>query len=81
MSEMRACNCVGPRYGEPVCPCMMEGYRRRALGEAALKKILGERLPPVAAEMGDECRCIVCRSDMRAIMPCVAGEDQGDARD
>ena len=32
----RACNCVGPQNGDPVCPCAMPGYRERQLGERAL---------------------------------------------
>ena len=28
-SQSRACNCVGPQNGDPVCPCMMPAYRER----------------------------------------------------
>lgn len=24
-NEMRACNCIGPQNGQPVCPCAMRG--------------------------------------------------------
>lgn len=23
--KMRACNCIGPQNGQPLCPCMMRG--------------------------------------------------------
>lgn len=26
---MSACNCIGPRNGEPLCPCMMRGAVQR----------------------------------------------------
>jgi hypothetical protein len=35
--EVHACNCVGPRNGDPVCPCMMHSYNRRKAGELALE--------------------------------------------
>ncbi|WP_066770021.1 hypothetical protein [Sphingobium sp. CCH11-B1] len=35
----RACNCVGPQNGDPVCPCAMPAYRERQLGERALEFI------------------------------------------
>jgi hypothetical protein len=25
MTTMSACNCIGPQYGQPLCPCMMRG--------------------------------------------------------
>jgi hypothetical protein len=25
------CNCIGPQSGDPVCPCMMTGYRQREM--------------------------------------------------
>ncbi len=27
--EARACNCVGPRNGQPLCPCQMRGVFQR----------------------------------------------------
>lgn len=33
----RACNCIGPQNGDPVCPCAMPAYRERQLGERALE--------------------------------------------
>jgi hypothetical protein len=26
-TEMRACNCVGPQRGQPVCPCRMSAIK------------------------------------------------------
>lgn len=42
----RACNCVGPQNGDPVCPCMMGAYREREMhrrSHETLMKILAER--------------------------------------
>ncbi len=36
-SSARACNCIGPQNGDPVCPCMMPAYRERELGKKALE--------------------------------------------
>lgn len=36
-SEARSCNCVGPRNGDPVCPCRMPAYREREAGRKALE--------------------------------------------
>lgn len=27
ISNAHACNCVGPQYGQPRCPCMMRNVR------------------------------------------------------
>lgn len=27
---MNACACLGPKFGEPLCPCQMEGKERSA---------------------------------------------------
>lgn len=43
---MHPCNCIGPRRGEPLCPCMMRGVtiedgryvQKRDLGPAPEKK-------------------------------------------
>ena len=29
MSDVRACNCIGPQNGEPLCPCMMRNVSKR----------------------------------------------------
>lgn len=42
--EARICNCVGPRNGAPVCPCLMPGYLRRQSAENALQLI--EKIKP-----------------------------------
>jgi hypothetical protein len=34
--ESRSCNCVGPRNGDPVCPCMMPEHNRRKMADMAL---------------------------------------------
>ncbi|WP_192246167.1 hypothetical protein [Mesorhizobium silamurunense] len=34
---MRACNCIGPQNGDPVCPCKMPAYNREKAGERALQ--------------------------------------------
>lgn len=35
--ESHACNCMGPRPGDPVCPCMMPAHREREAGKRALE--------------------------------------------
>ena len=35
--EARACNCIGPQNGNPVCPCMMPAHREREAGKMALE--------------------------------------------
>jgi len=48
-SPSRACNCIGPQNGDPVCPCLMPAHRERERGKQALEFIrknglLGELL-------------------------------------
>lgn len=36
-NETRACFCVGPQNGDPVCPCRMGAYNHQKLADLALK--------------------------------------------
>jgi len=38
--ETRACNCIGPQNGDPVCPCQMSEYMRRKMADAALELMM-----------------------------------------
>ena len=42
----RACNCVGPRNGDPVCPCMMPEHNRRKAADRALDVLFRMRVKP-----------------------------------
>lgn len=58
MSEIRACNCVGPRPGEPRCPCMMRGLIKRDGRWIEPERDLGpiqEEAMRMLADLGQEC--------------------------
>ena len=58
MSEVRACNCIGPQGGDPVCPCMMRGVRMRDgrwVQEIDRGPIAPEPLPAPKMTMGCVC--------------------------
>lgn len=35
-AQFHACHCIGPKNGDPVCPCQMPEYLRRKRADAAL---------------------------------------------
>lgn len=37
--QSRACNCMGPQNGDPVCPCAMPAYREREATKRALQSL------------------------------------------
>jgi hypothetical protein len=43
--ETRACNCIGPQNGDPVCPCMMPEHNRRKMADWALEVFMGKHKP------------------------------------
>ncbi len=44
-TNMRACNCIGPRNGQPRCPCMMVGIVERDGRWIQLERDLGPVAP------------------------------------
>jgi hypothetical protein len=42
----RACFCIGPQNGDPVCPCMTPEYTRRKLADMALEILMKRRDKP-----------------------------------
>lgn len=46
----RACNCIGPQNGDPVCPCAMPAYHERELGKKALEILRGGSGPVASPE-------------------------------
>lgn len=50
-SEMRACNCIGPQNGQPVCPCAMRSVTIEN-GRYVRKEDLGPANPSKRFDFG-----------------------------
>lgn len=42
---MNACNCVGPQYGQPHCPCQMRGLYQRDGKWVEPERVVGDVVP------------------------------------
>lgn len=48
--SVRACNCIGPRNGQPRCPCQMSGVVERDGRWVQLERDLGPVLYPTTTD-------------------------------
>jgi hypothetical protein len=56
MDDVRACNCIGPQNGDPLCPCMMRDVRVRD-GRWVREQDFGPVRPPSPAPATLGCIC------------------------
>lgn len=63
-STARACFCIGPQNGDPVCPCMMPHYRLQKAKDRLWDAVMKQKVIPDPAavlwqdwydEYGREC--------------------------
>lgn len=45
-NKMRACFCIGPQNGDPVCPCEMQAHMERDLGRVVVDLLIQGKLVP-----------------------------------